>query len=86
MSYLRNVRFKIPVEALPKVEEIRQYGSNEIYLQLCPFWDGEDDIFDIQSTDDTKLLPNLKAITLFYTGNEQLLENFREKGVTAEWI
>ena len=79
-------QLEIPTEALLNVEEICQYGSNEIYLQLCPFWDGEDDIFDIYSTDDIKLLPNLKAVALFYTDDEKLLEQFREKGITAEWI
>jgi len=39
-------------------------GGNEVYAQLIPFWDGEDDVFDIESLtdDDICQLPNLKTI------------------------
>lgn len=79
-------QLEIPAEMLPHVEELYQEGGTEIYLQLCPFWDGEDNIFDIHSAEDAALLPNLKSVTLFYSGDEQILEAFRRRGIEAEWL
>jgi hypothetical protein len=76
----------LPVEALRRIERLYQDGGDEIYGQLYPFWDGEDDVFDIRSADDAALLPNLRAVTLFYTGDDQLLAAFRRKGITATWL
>ena len=76
----------IPAELLSGIAEIYQDGGDNIYLQLCPFWDGEDDIFNIQSAEDAALLPNLKAVTLFYDSNPRILEEFRQRGIAAEWL
>jgi hypothetical protein len=48
----------------PLVTELYFDGGNEIYAQLIPFWDGEDDVFDIESLteEDICQLPNLKVI------------------------
>lgn len=78
-------KFDVPKSLLAGVEELYQDGGNEIYLQLCPFWDGEDESFDIETAVDLHLLPNLKKVTLF-GGDEALLEAFRAKGVQAEWL
>ncbi len=79
-------QLEIPAELLPLIEEIDMDGGDEIYGQLCPFWDGEDETFDIRSTEDAALLPNLKSVTLFYTGDERILEEFRQRGIAAEWL
>jgi len=76
----------IPEDLLPEIEELSQDGGDEIYLQLCPFWDGEDDLFNIHSPEDCNLLPNLKKITLFYDKNEIIIEKFKKKGVSAEFL
>jgi hypothetical protein len=60
----------IPADLLSQVEEISQNGGDIIYHQLFPFWDGEDDRFNITSTEDLALLPNLRKITLFYDEQE----------------
>jgi len=36
-------------------------GGLEGYQHLIPWWDGENDAFDIQSVDDAALLPNLEV-------------------------
>ena len=36
-------------------------GGAQVYLQIIPHWDGEDDAFDITSVDDAALLPKLKV-------------------------
>jgi hypothetical protein len=79
-------QLEIPAEALPLIEQINQDGGDDIYLQLCPFWDGEDDLFNIQSAEDTALLPSLKSVTLFYDEDDRILEEFRQQGISAEWL
>lgn len=48
---------------LAQVEELGFDGGLEIYSQICPYWDGEDDVFDPVSAADAALLPNLKRIS-----------------------
>ncbi len=79
-------QLEIPASVLLDIEEIYQDGGDDIYMQLCPFWDGEDDIFNIQSADDVALLPNLKAVTLFYDGDDRILQEFQRRGIAAEWL
>jgi hypothetical protein len=47
------------------VEELYLDGGNEIYMQIWPFWDGEDDYFDAKKLSEAELkqFPNLKKIT-----------------------
>ena len=54
----------IPVSLAALVTELYFDGGNEIYAQLIPFWDGEDDVFDIKSLteEDISQVPNLKTI------------------------
>ena len=54
----------IPTSLAALVTELYFDGGDEIYAQLIPFWDGEDDVFDIKSLteEDISQLPNLKTI------------------------
>lgn len=79
-------QLEISSEALSLIQEITQDGGDEIYMQLCPFWHGEDDIFNIRSAEDVARLPNLKSVTLFYDDDDRILEAFRQRGITAEWL
>ncbi len=78
-------QLEISASALLNIEEINQDGS-DIYLQLCPFWDGEDDTFNIQSADDAAMLPRLKAVTLFYDEDDRILQEFQQRGIVADWV
>ncbi len=77
---------EVPVELAEKITEIRMDGGNEIYLQVAPNWDGEDDLFDVDEFADLRHFPNLKSMTLFYTGNEEALETLRARGIEADWL
>lgn len=83
-KYFENL--EISPDLLSQIEEIYQDGGNEIYLQVVRFWDGEDDLFNITATDDLKLLPNLKKITLFYDDDEIMVDTFIDKGIDAEYL
>ena len=77
LKYFKNL--KITSEMVTNIKELHMDGGDEIYGQIIPFWDGEDDIFSVNSVVDTKLLPNLKSISLLYSENDSLLEEFQEK-------
>ena len=36
-------KYPVPERLAPEVTEIEMDGGSEIYTQLCPFWDGEDE-------------------------------------------
>lgn len=63
-----------------QVTEIYQDGGNEIYMNVTPQWDGEDDLFNIQSFEDIKHFPNLKKMTLFET-DTKIIEELKSKGI-----
>ena len=65
-----------------QVTEIYQDGGNEIYMNIAPQWDGEDDTFNIQSFEDIKHFPNLKKMTLF-ENDEKVYEYLKSKGINA---
>lgn len=54
----------IPASMADKITELYFDGGNEIYAQLIPQWDGEDNIYDIKSLSEEELaqFPNLKKI------------------------
>jgi hypothetical protein len=77
---------EVPVELAEKITEIEMDGGNEIYLEIAPNWDGEDALFDVDEFADLRHFPNLKSMTLFYTGNEKALETLRAHGIEADWL
>lgn len=62
-KYFQNM--EISKELAIEIETLDLDGGNTIYGQLCPFWDGEDDLFTIKSIDEEELKQfiNLKKIT-----------------------
>jgi tetratricopeptide (TPR) repeat protein len=61
MDYFLN--YEIEENLANEIEIITLDGGNEIYMAIAPFWDGEDDIFDINSTEDAKQFPKLTRIS-----------------------
>ncbi|MDC1162083.1 hypothetical protein OAT18_01440 [Tenacibaculum sp.] len=82
MEYFKNI--EITSDMVKNIEEIYTDGGDEIYSQIIPIWNGENNVFNIKSACDTSLLPQLKKITLFYD-RKSLLKEFEEKGIKAEW-
>lgn len=76
----------IPTRLLTTIDELYQDGGDEVYLQLCPQWSGEDDIFNIRSAADVQWLPNLKTVTLFYDDDPTILADFEARGISASWL
>ncbi|MGW6441452.1 DUF6892 domain-containing protein [Lentzea sp. NPDC055074] len=77
---------EVPAELAEKITEIYMDGGNEIYLEIAPNWDGEDGLFDVDEFADVQHFPNLKSMTLLYTGNQEALEALRARGIEADWL
>lgn len=84
LEYFKNL--EITSEMVQDIEVLCTDGGDDIYLQIIPFWSGEDDLFNIKSADDVDLLPSLKKITIFYDEDDSILSEFKKKGVKAEWL
>lgn len=76
----------IPTRLAKHVKKIYQDGGNDIYMQMINFWDGESDIFNIQSADDAAHFPKLKKITLFWDDGETMKQAFEARGIKAEYL
>lgn len=74
----------IPEELLLQVESINQ-DSHDVYHQIIHFWDGEGDEFNITSTEDLLLVPNLKKIVLLYD-HGKMVKEFEARGIKAEYL
>ncbi len=77
---------QIPSEKVQGIEELYTDGGDAIYMQIIPFWSGEDDAFNMKSAEDVNLLPNLKEVTFFYDEDDSILSEFQNKGIKAEWL
>lgn len=65
-----------------QITQIYQDGGNEIYMNITPYWDGEDDSFNIQVYEDIKHFPNLKKMTLF-SNDQKVYEELKLIGIDA---
>ncbi|WP_226666706.1 DUF6892 domain-containing protein [Microbulbifer aggregans] len=68
LAYMRGIH--IPQTLLNSITEISYDASDEIYGQLMPYWDGEDDDFKPTSLADLDKLPNVKSIGGLDEGRE----------------
>ncbi len=75
----------LTADLLAKVEEISfQLGGSSIAHNLIPFWDGEDDVFDVNYFEDFKHLPNLKTVYDGDNVDDEIMEELKAKGVKFE--
>jgi hypothetical protein len=80
------MKIEITVEMAKSVTAISQDGGDDVYMNIIPFWDGEDDVFNIKSAEDANHFPNLKKATLFYDDDHSILDKFKELGIEADWL
>ena len=81
LEYMMNL--PIPKKYAEQVQEIYMDGGNEIYLNLIPQWDGEDDSFDLNevSLKELQQFPNLKQATIISSNFEHVKKTFDKQGV-----
>lgn len=78
----------IPVSLASKVTKLYLDGGNEIYMNIAPLWDGEDDRFDIDKLSEAELkqFPNLKSIVLMTTSFDELKKLCEGLGIEASLL
>ena len=86
LEYMMNL--PIPKKYAEQVQEIDMDGGNEIYMNLIPQWDGEDDSFDLNevSLKELQQFPNLKKATIMTSNFEQVEDIFKSQGIKVELL
>lgn len=81
-------QYPVPARLARSVTEIEMDGGSEIYTQLCPFWDGEDGAFDLNTITEAELrqFSNLKHITLMSSKPEQVLPVLERCGIKVDLL
>lgn len=80
-------KLEIDKKFADEITEISQDGGNDIYMNMIAFWSGEDDVFNIQSFEDTVHFKNLKQMELFYDENfEAIRKELKDKGIAADLL
>ena len=85
VDFFKNL--KIPGSLAEKVEHINMDGGNEIYINICPMWDGEDERFDLTtvSLKELKQFPNLKHKAIMTANGVDAVQSVaRELGIEVE--
>lgn len=79
---------QIPATLADEITELIVDGGNEIYGQIIPFWDGEDDYFDIKnvSEEEIRQFKNLKRLEVMPQENQNEMEVFKKCGIEVEKI
>ncbi|WP_394903341.1 DUF6892 domain-containing protein [Clostridium butyricum] len=68
-------------EDLALVIELCFDGGEEIYFMIMPEYDGESDEFDVKSIGGFEKLPNLRQVEYIAMCSEELIDEFKEKGI-----
>lgn len=77
-------QLEIPQALAPNVTEIYLNGGDEIYGNIIPFWDGEDDTFAIESFIDIGQFKNVTEVTAYFDhGKESQIEELRNRGIVV---
>ena len=84
LEYMMNL--PIPKKYAEQVQEIDMDGGNEIYMNLIPQWDGEDDSFDLNevSLKELQQFPNLKQATIISSNFEHVKKTFDKQGIQVK--
>lgn len=78
----------IPKKYAEEVKEIYMDGGNEIYMNIIPQWDGEDETFDLNelSLFELQQFPNLKEATILSSNFDSVKEVFDAAGIEVELL
>lgn len=81
-------KLQIPREYTKHIQEIDMDGGNEIYMNIIPQWDGEDETFDLNevSVEELKQFPNLKEATIMTSNFDKVKAVFEEAGIAVDLL
>ena len=77
---------EIPKKLAAYVEMLYMDGGNDLYMNIIPQWDGEDDSFDLNEITLAELqqFPNLKKATLMSSNFDKVKEVFEAANIAVE--
>ncbi|WP_340538751.1 DUF6892 domain-containing protein [Nocardioides sp. GXZ039] len=77
---------EITEDQLATVTDLTWDGGNGIFLLLAPSWDGEDDLYDVETWVDVtpERFPNLESLTYAGELEDSVREALEEAGVEVE--
>ena len=85
VEYFKNL--KVDSKLAKELTSIYEDGGNDIYMNIAPFWGGDEAFFDIQSFEDVASFPNLEEMTLLKTDEaEAALDSLRARGIEVDWL
>ena len=78
-------KLPVPQRLANELTEIIMDGGNQIYGNIAPLWDGEDERFDVDeiSPDELKCFPNLRKMVLMTTEIERITALCKEFDIEA---
>ena len=76
-------KLPVPARLAEYVTELEMDGGDEIYTQICPFWDGEDNRFSVDSIAESELkqFPKLKRVTLMSSCPQLIIPLFERLNI-----
>lgn len=86
LNFFREI--SIPKKLAEYVEQIYMDGGNEVYMNICPQWDGEDDVFDLNNVSISELrqFPNLRKATIMSSNYDEVKERFGFENIDVELL
>ena len=77
---------EIPKKLAAYVEMLYMDGGNDVYMNIIPQWDGEDDSFDLNeiTLEELQQFPNLKKATLMSGNFDKVKEVFEATNIAVE--
>ena len=77
---------EIPKNFAPYVEMLYMDGGNDVYMNIIPQWDGEDDSFDLNeiTLEELQQFPNLKKANLMSSDFDKVKEVFEAANIAVE--
>lgn len=81
-NFLRT--YELTENDLKQVTELCFDGGNNIYHIIRPFWDGEDDYFEVFDVEGFEALANLKTVNHISMITDEQIDRFRCAGISIE--
>lgn len=77
---------EIPKNFAPYVEMLYMDGGNDLYMNIIPQWDGEDDSFDLNeiTLEELQQFPNLKKAIIMSSNFDKVKEVFEAANIAVE--
>ena len=86
MNFFENLQ--VPKRLAHYVETIYMDGGNDVYMNIIPQWDGEDESFDLNEITLSELqqFPNFRKATILSSNFDKVKEVFHVANIEVELL